>query len=245
MTTVTTEPATELVPTHGVNLEILTRPFPPEAIKQREGGGRRKLSYVEAHTVIRRLNEATGFNWSFSVLKETQEGDLLKAHVCLTIPGLGSREHVGVQKISANGGEDLHKGAISDGLKKAATLFGVGLELYGNDYEAAVEERKQNQERNEAAEVTRAMQAFGWAAHEHGFDVTADTDPNRLNRTKVLLLASEVMPRVKNPERWTAMQWHRAQQEIPDHAFDRDSRQSSYNPAEAAADDPDTAQEAS
>lgn len=118
-----------------VNIEILTRPFPPEAIKTREGGGKKRLSYVEAHTVIRRLNEATRFNWNFQVLREERDGDLLKALVRLTIPGLGSREHIGVQKVSPNGGEDLHKGAISDGLKKAATLFGVGLELYGPDYE--------------------------------------------------------------------------------------------------------------
>jgi hypothetical protein len=30
----------------------------------------------------------------------------------------------------------LYKGAISDAIKKAATLFGVGLDLYGPDYEA-------------------------------------------------------------------------------------------------------------
>lgn len=114
----------------------LTEPFKPEAIKTRSGGGNTRLSYVEAHTVIRRLNAATGGRWDFQVLHEQQDGDLLKATCRLTIPGLGSREHVGVQKVSERGGEDLHKGAISDALKKCATLFGVGLELYGEDYEA-------------------------------------------------------------------------------------------------------------
>jgi hypothetical protein len=56
--------------------------------------------------------------------------------VALTIPGLGTREHIGVQAVEERGGEDLVKGAITDALKKAATLFGVGLELYGPDYEA-------------------------------------------------------------------------------------------------------------
>lgn len=113
----------------------LQEPFPREAIKTRAGGGNTRLSYVEAHSVIRRLNAATGGRWDFAVLREEREGDLLKATCRLTIPGLGSREHVGVQKVSERGGEDLHKGAISDALKKAATLFGVGLELYGPDYE--------------------------------------------------------------------------------------------------------------
>jgi hypothetical protein len=113
----------------------LQEPFPREAIKTRAGGGNTRLSYVEAHSVIRRLNAATGGHWDFAVLREEREGDLLKATCRLTIPGLGSREHVGVQKVSERGGEDLHKGAISDALKKAATLFGVGLELYGPDYE--------------------------------------------------------------------------------------------------------------
>jgi hypothetical protein len=119
-----------------VDLKKLTAPFPREAIKQRQGGGSRMLSYVEGHTVVHRLNDACGEEgWSFAILKEWQDGDILKALVELTLPGLGSRQHIGVQKITANGGEDLHKGAVTDGLKKAATLFGVGLELYGPDYE--------------------------------------------------------------------------------------------------------------
>ena len=122
-------------------LDDLSKPFPREAIKQREGGRGKMLDYVEAHTIIRRLNAATGGRWDFAVLREEREGDLLKATCRLTIPELGSREHVGVQKVSDRGGEDLHKGAISDALKKCATLFGVGLELYGEDYEGAAGDR--------------------------------------------------------------------------------------------------------
>jgi hypothetical protein len=118
-------------------LRKLQEPFPREAIKQREGGRGKMLDYVEMHTVVRRLNAATGGTWDFAVLGEAREGDLLKATCRLSIPGLGSREHVGVQKVSDRGGEDLHKGAISDALKKCATLFGVGLELYGEDYEGS------------------------------------------------------------------------------------------------------------
>lgn len=120
----------------------LTEPFPDTAIKQRQGGGNRSLSYVEGHTVIHRLIAATDNTYSFRVLKidtrdvSTQRGTatLVMATVELEIPGLGARQHIGVQMVNDAGGEDLVKGAITDALKKAATLFGVGLELYGPDY---------------------------------------------------------------------------------------------------------------
>ncbi len=114
----------------------LMEPFPREAIKTRQGGGNTRLSYIEGHTVIHRLIAATDNRFDLRVLNVEQKGDLLTALVELTIPGLGSRQHMGVQKVSERGGEDLVKGAITDAMKKAATLFGVGLELYGPDYGA-------------------------------------------------------------------------------------------------------------
>jgi hypothetical protein len=123
----------------------LTEKFPKSAIRQREAvRGGKKLDYVEGHTVIHRLNDAVK-EWDFairdintSVIGKDQQGNdiiLLRAHVALSIPGMGTREHVGVQAVRQNSGEDLIKGAVTDALKKAATLFGVGLELYGPDYE--------------------------------------------------------------------------------------------------------------
>jgi hypothetical protein len=131
-----------------VDLEKLTEPFPLTAHKQRQVQGK-PITYVEGHTVIRRLNDSTGNNWSMEVKDVTskdvastdREGrpvknTLMVAHVALTIPGHGTREGLGVQMVHERGGEDLVKGCITDALKKAATLFGVGLELYGPDYEA-------------------------------------------------------------------------------------------------------------
>lgn len=117
-----------------VNLDILTRPFPKEAVMSRKVGNN-YLWYVPGHAIIRRLNESSGNQWSFKVLDINQMGDIMTATVELTLPGLGSRQHIGVQRMINNGGEDLVKGAITDGLKKAATLFGVALELYGEDVE--------------------------------------------------------------------------------------------------------------
>lgn len=119
-------------------LEALGKPFPRSAIKQRQGGGGKALSYVETHTVINRLNSATNGDWTFHVRDVQWRNDLLMVLGELTIPGLGTRSGFGVQKVSDRGGEDLVKGASSDALKKCATLFGVALELYGPDYEADV-----------------------------------------------------------------------------------------------------------
>jgi hypothetical protein len=124
------------MPDKPVDLDKLTTPFPPNALKQRMGGGSKSLTYVETHTVIHRLNDATGNYWDFKLTRFDQVGDLYIAVGELTIPGLGTRTGIGVQRVLEKSGEDLVKGAASDCLKKCATLFGVGLELYGPDYEA-------------------------------------------------------------------------------------------------------------
>lgn len=118
-----------------VDIDKLTKPFPREAIKSRQGGGKRMYDYVPTHLVIRRLNDATGYNWDWRIVKLERHGDLLMCYGELTIPGHGTRTGIGVQQVSPGGGEDLAKGVSSDALKKAATLFGVALELYGPDVE--------------------------------------------------------------------------------------------------------------
>ena len=123
-----------------MDVDVLYREFPAQAIKERTVGGGRKLSYVEGHSVIHRLNEATGNRWDLVVraidVMQIGTQTVVRAHVALTLPGLGTREHIGVQAVADRSGEDLVKGAITDALKKASTLFGVGLHLYGPDYEA-------------------------------------------------------------------------------------------------------------
>ncbi len=113
-------------------LAALSEKFPKAAIKQREGARGKQLDYLETHTVIHRLNSAAK-TWDWKLTQLQQQGDLLIAIGELTIPGLGTRTGIGVQKVSERGGEDLVKGASSDAMKKAATLFGVGLELWRGD----------------------------------------------------------------------------------------------------------------
>ena len=120
-------------------MRTLTRPFPSLAIRKRKGGGGKELDYLEGHTVINRLNEATNNNWNFEILGLDTDTitQILRAHVRLEIPGMGKREHIGIQNVAqaTKGGEDIIKGSVTDGLKKAATLYGVGIDLYGPDYE--------------------------------------------------------------------------------------------------------------
>lgn len=119
-----------------IDLERLTQPFPTQAIQYRTGARGKQLAYIQTHAVIHRLNDATGNQWSFRLTSVEWRGDLVIAIGELEIPGLGTRSGIGVQRVSEGGGEDLVKGVASDALKKCATLFGVGLELYGPDYEA-------------------------------------------------------------------------------------------------------------
>ena len=129
-----------------MDYESLQRPFPRELIKQREGAHGKMLDYVGVEAVIRRLIEATGNHYDFHVDKieapmisyqkydkDTRsyvdaECTLYTAFVSLTIDGC-TRQHVGTCRDDGNL-DDGVKGAVSDGLKKAATLWGVALELY-------------------------------------------------------------------------------------------------------------------
>lgn len=164
-------------------LSALGKAFPRNAVKQRQGGGGRMFDYVETHTVIHRLNSATNGEWSFYVKDVQWRSDLLIVLGELTIPGLGTRSGFGVQKVSDRGGEDLVKGASSDALKKAATLFGVALELYGSDYEANVAPQAAQRPRSEPqpANATktpapanidreRAMKRLHAVGTQHGID---------------------------------------------------------------------------
>jgi len=120
----------------GTPLEVLTRPFDPAQIKQREGRGGKMLDYLETHAVITRLNEAFSGAWSFEAVEyKTMEGEII-VKGRLTAQGI-SKEQFGGSEIDRNKqtgkpvsiGDDL-KAAASDALKKCATLFGIGLELY-------------------------------------------------------------------------------------------------------------------
>mgnify|MGYP002407843210 FL=1 len=153
--------------------EELIRPFDRKDIKSREGAYGKRLDYIEGHKVIERLNRATGNRWSSEVIsvqkhqaeqrtdKRTGESisypSYWSALVSLTIPSMGSRMQVGTKAINGNEEDDI-KGAITDGLKKAATLFGVGLELYETaDEEADIRYSAEPERRREPDKITEGQ----------------------------------------------------------------------------------------
>jgi hypothetical protein len=125
--------------------KVLIRKFHKNSIKERVGGGGKKFSYIEGHTAVRRLIEATGNQFDFYIHESSidpwgtnsrgKDQFLVRVLGSLLIPGLGTRQGYGVQMVTFDGGEDLFKGAETDCLKRCAMKFGVALELYGDDHE--------------------------------------------------------------------------------------------------------------
>jgi len=124
-----------------MNRQLLEKPFTREQIKQRAGHSRQSLDYVEGHTVIKRLNDALDGQWSFEIVSQ----DIMEQEV-LVLGKLSAEGFVksqfgasSITRIKESGeiislADDL-KAAATDALKKCATLFGVGLHLYGNGHE--------------------------------------------------------------------------------------------------------------
>ena len=122
--------------------EILDRPFPPELIRHRPGRNGEDVTYLEAHVIVGRLNEAFGGEWSFTIEKhEMLEeevvvlGRLTAGHISKSAFGSSSitRARAGGKAVSV--GDDL-KSAATDALKKSATLLGVGLTLRASTTDA-------------------------------------------------------------------------------------------------------------
>ncbi len=126
---------------------ILSQRTPAEAIRYRVGRGNgQQLAYVSHAWVTRVLNEAFGFRWSWDVTDTVIVPDLtnpaeviVRGRLTVTTPDGGTviKEQFGSTDVKRykNGGvislgDDL-KAASSDALKKAASLLGVALDLYG------------------------------------------------------------------------------------------------------------------
>ena len=125
-----------------MNRELLEKPFDPNQIKQREGNFGKMLDYVEGHSVIQRLNDAFDARWSFEILEHEIQKDTDEV---IVLGKLSAGDVVKVQfgssKItrSRETGEmislcDDLKAAATDSLKKAGSLLGIGLQLYGGNF---------------------------------------------------------------------------------------------------------------
>jgi DNA recombination protein Rad52 len=148
-------------------VEQLESNIPREVIKQRDGGGNKKLDYLEGWYVINKMNEIFGnMNWC----SETIKLDLLpaelptyvaKVRIIVKCPD-GSMVYKdgtgwGADKGSRNPHEMAVKEAETDALKRAAMKFGksLGLALYDKTQEY-VEETPQAKPATKASTVTLA-----------------------------------------------------------------------------------------
>jgi hypothetical protein len=116
--------------------DILTRPFPPEQLRTRRGANGKQFSYVEAHTVVTRLNEATDYEWTFEVVRHEILADEVIVLGRLVIDGIAKMAFGGSSVTRDSSGKEMSiaddlKAATSDAIKKTASLFGCGLEMYG------------------------------------------------------------------------------------------------------------------
>jgi hypothetical protein len=144
--------------------EQLDQPIPRDVISERDGGGKRKLSYLEGWYVIDRLNKILGQgNWDYSteemklvhsgVVQNSYGQDVHTVHyiarVALTVRNISGPEKYGVTFIDygyGDGSDKTNPGkahelavkeAVTDGLKRCAKSLGMsmGLALYDKTQE--------------------------------------------------------------------------------------------------------------
>lgn len=138
---------------------VLEEPVPQQLIQTRKAAGT-ELQYVSGNFVIDCLNRAFGYLWSWSIDKtwvqqsepkkfkdratgkETTTPQVPVAHVIGTLTVFVKSDNGELIKISKAGAgsksiiggaseqESIFKSASTDALKKAASLFGIGAQLY-------------------------------------------------------------------------------------------------------------------
>jgi len=118
--------------------QILEQPFDQSLVRTRPASYGGSLSFVEGHEYVKRLNSALNGQWSFEITAHQ-----ITDNECIVI---GKLTADGVVKMSFGGSDikrrketgeiiclaDDLKAAATDALKKAASLLGVGLHLYGD-----------------------------------------------------------------------------------------------------------------
>lgn len=129
---------------------ILNQTTPKDAIKYRQGRGNTRLAYVTHAWVNGLLNQAFGHRWDWQVLDTLIVPDsanplevIVKGRLTVYLPDGTQivKEQFGASDVKRTKqgdvlslGDDL-KAASSDALKKAASLLGVALDLYGPRYD--------------------------------------------------------------------------------------------------------------
>jgi hypothetical protein len=135
MATKKTNTGTTLTPKMEQVIKGLYEPFPPDKIETRQGRAGQKWSFVASSEVINRLNEVFGCAWSVTEVESMVINNFVVKRVRLEVPDPDTgktavRDGWGGHPIGNDPGDSM-KSAFSKALTKAASLFGVGLHLWG------------------------------------------------------------------------------------------------------------------
>jgi hypothetical protein len=106
--------------------QAFKRPFPIKEVLSRPGKGSTLLHYIDARSVMKRLDDVVGMaNWQTKII-ETASGTRVLCELSVKIEGEW------ITKTDGSGDTDFEKekGAISRALCRAATHFGIGRYLY-------------------------------------------------------------------------------------------------------------------
>lgn len=162
---------------------ILTQETPKEVIKERKGPSGIKLSYVEHSWVTATLNQAFGWRWSWEIidykllpheLEATEVFVLGKLTVHTPVDEL-VKTQFGGQKIKRyKSGEPMSiaddlKAASSDALKKAASLLGIALDLYGSDLSNVYDDQPEQTQSKTVVPFRSPEAAIAWSIDQGAF----------------------------------------------------------------------------
>jgi hypothetical protein len=129
-------------------MKALSEPFPEDVVEKREGSwdpktqSKQQYSYIPSSEVINRLNQVVGLYWSASEEETVMTHDTILKRVRITIYDKETgkefyREQWGSHAFIVKGKPrdpgDCAKSAYSKAFTKAASLFGIGLYLWGVD----------------------------------------------------------------------------------------------------------------
>jgi hypothetical protein len=106
----------------------LAEPFPAAYVQTKKLKGN-EISFVPWHVYVRKLTHLVGSGWQMEPPIPMQAGGKLVVAVGLTILGV-TRWNVGDEDADHEGYGSGATNAFAQGYKRAAALFGVGLDMY-------------------------------------------------------------------------------------------------------------------
>lgn len=138
-------------------LAAITAPTPPQFIKTKPGRGGRQVKFIEGGYVTNQLNRIFGpLNWSFKITDRGESKRMTESNAEGEVWVYGEITiHDHKQGYSVTKGQtgqhpihksvpigDAYKAAGTDALKKCASLFGIGLDVYWGQMDTGSGETK-------------------------------------------------------------------------------------------------------